>query len=110
MADINNKVYRNVKALAKSKDMKLADVEAQAGVTTGYLSRKGKRISVETLIKLANALGVSTDELLTKDYETELNEQLARHNLRDAILWIKDFHSREEVEAIVKKYLNGAYS
>ena len=61
-------IYLNVKRLSHKKGMKLSDIEDSIDVSTGYLSRgqkhRTKGISVATLIRLAEVLNVSVEDLL----------------------------------------------
>jgi transcriptional regulator with XRE-family HTH domain len=58
-------IYVNAKRLCKEQGKQLGEVENQAGLSKGYLSRtKYKTISVKKLIEIANILEVTIDELL----------------------------------------------
>ena len=65
----------NIYHLAKSKNIKIGDLESAAGVSAGYISRLNKADtktspSIEMLAVVADMLGVSLDALLYHDYES----------------------------------------
>lgn len=62
----------NIYYLAKSKGIKIRDLEAAAGISTGYLSRLAKEgnsatPSIEALVIFSDILKVSIDALVKKD-------------------------------------------
>ena len=93
--NINERIYRNVKALSKICGKNLKDIENEIGRTTGYLSRKNTKIDVETLIKLSEIFGVTNDELMNGDFEYELNRKVTMENLRVAVLAMRDFFAED---------------
>lgn len=65
----------NIYYLARQKGIKIGDLEADANVSTGYFSRLNKDDnktvpSIETLLLVADKLGVSVDALVHRDYST----------------------------------------
>lgn len=61
-------------AIAKEKGVKIGDLEKEAGVSTGYLSKLNKEEntsspSIELLVAAAQLLGVTIDMLVYSDYE-----------------------------------------
>ena len=62
--NIRERIYENTKALAKAKGLSMKEIEDAIGVTTGYLSKVSKRLSIDKIEKLVNVLGVSFAELL----------------------------------------------
>ena len=65
----------NIYYLARQKGIKIGDLEAEANVSTGYFSRLNKEDnktvpSIETLLLVADKLGVSVDALVRRDYAT----------------------------------------
>ena len=103
--DINEKIYRNVKALSKINGTDLKDVEKEIGNSAGYLSRKSTKISVEALIKLSEIFEVSADELMYSDFEHELQQKIAMDNLRDAVVAASAFFNREGILMFVQNAL-----
>lgn len=63
----------NIYQLAKERGMKLGDLEKNAGVSAGYLSRLNKDDSTATpsidfVASVAKALGVTVDAIINNDY------------------------------------------
>ena len=61
-------------AIAKEKGVKIGDLEKEAGVSTGYLSKLNKEEntsspSIELLVAAARLLGVTIDMLIYSEYE-----------------------------------------
>lgn len=72
------KVFSNLKILTKIKGVKIKDLEKQANLSTGYISRISCTESHNSLSKYlnlfvtaANMMHVSFEDLFFKDYETE---------------------------------------
>lgn len=64
----------NIYFLARKKGLKLGDMERQAGVSTGYISRLNKEDNstipgVDFVEAIARMLGVTVDALINYDYE-----------------------------------------
>ncbi|MBI2023593.1 helix-turn-helix transcriptional regulator [Candidatus Giovannonibacteria bacterium] len=67
MANISSKLGQNMKRIRTKKNMSQGDVARALEVDRGYISNieSGKKnLTLATIQKLANALGVSADELL----------------------------------------------
>lgn len=63
-------MLENIKAIAKRKQIPIGQLEQKAGVSTGYLSRQSSgtaRIDFGTIVKIAQILGVSMDDLVYKN-------------------------------------------
>jgi len=103
--NINEKIYRNVKALAKINGLDMKDVESKIGNSAGYLSRKNTKISVETLMKLSDIFGVTTDELMRGDFEHDLKQKIALDNLREAVKAASEFFVGDGIMMFVKNSL-----
>ena len=61
-------------AIAKEKGVKIGDLEKEANVSTGYLSKLNKEEntsspSIELLLAVARVLGVTIDMLIYSEYE-----------------------------------------
>ena len=67
--DMNERVFKNVKFLAKEKSIMLRDVEKHIGIAPGYISRR--KFSIDHICRLAEVLGVSVSDLVERDYEEE---------------------------------------
>ncbi len=68
----------NIYAIAKDKKIKIGDLEKEAGVSGGYISKLNKEDnkaipSIEILLSIAKVLGVSLDFLVSVNY-AELGE------------------------------------
>ena len=61
----------NMRAILAKKRLKVADVARETGLSKSTLTalyyERTKRPDIETLLKIANYLGVSIDELLTPE-------------------------------------------
>jgi transcriptional regulator with XRE-family HTH domain len=67
MANISSKLGQNMKRIRTKKSMSQGDIARALEVDRGYISNieSGKKnLTLATIQKLANALGVSADELL----------------------------------------------
>lgn len=73
MENFDKSIYvNNIRSLANAQNKKISDLEKLAEVSTGYISRIDKddssaALSVEALIKIADDLGVSLEDLLKFD-------------------------------------------
>ena len=66
---MNERVFKNVKFLAKEKGIMLRDVEKHIGIAPGTISRR--KFSIDHICGLAEVLGVSVSDLIERDYEEE---------------------------------------
>lgn len=67
MANISSKLGQNMKRIRTKKNMSQGDIARALEVDRGYISNieSGKKnLTLATIQKLANALGISADELL----------------------------------------------
>ncbi|OGE70900.1 MAG: DNA-binding protein [Candidatus Magasanikbacteria bacterium RIFCSPLOWO2_12_FULL_43_12] len=67
MANISSKLWQNMKRIRTKKNMSQGDIARALEVDRGYISNieSGKKnLTLATIQKLANALGISADELL----------------------------------------------
>lgn len=67
MPNISSKLGQNMKRIRTKKNMSQGDIARALEVDRGYISNieSGKKnLTLATIQKLANALGVSADELL----------------------------------------------
>ena len=71
-----SRLIRNIRILAKAKNIKIGVLEKDSGLSRGYLARleKNNDISpnIKTVCKIAEILGVSLDRLVYYDCATEL--------------------------------------
>lgn len=98
----------NIYHLAKSKNIKIGDLESAAGVSAGYISRLNKADtktspSIEMLAVAADMLGVSLDALLYHDYEAltptekymvDFLEKLQAKTVSHDQIWRRETYSR----------------
>ena len=103
--NINEKIYRNVKALCKiyGKDMK--EVETAVGKSAGYLSRKNTKVEVETLVKLAEIFKVTCEELISMDFEHELVLKEAIESLKNAVINAKQYYNEDGIMNVIRPLL-----
>ena len=71
---ISQRLYLNVKRLAKAKGLKMQDVEKAARLAIGYFARCNQNqnsTSIDTVYTLAKLFNVSIDDLISDAYERE---------------------------------------
>ena len=104
MIEFNKKLMMdNISVLLKRKVMKIGELESQANVSAGYLSRLAKdensKPSVELITKIAGILGVSMDVLLgcnlssqnpTEQYLFDFLQKLNKDTLENKLDWHKE--------------------
>lgn len=97
-------VFRNIRELLKSSDIKLGQIEKEAGCQAGYMSRLEKPESateptIEFLVTAAKMLGVSLDTLInttitsftaTELYMIRFLEKLIRDTEEDKLSWVNE--------------------
>lgn len=75
------KLINNIKVLAKRKDIQIGQLESQAGVSTGYLSRQASSASgmgIAVVAQMAQVLDVSLDDLVNVDLESDVSATEAK--------------------------------
>ncbi len=91
---------RNIKAIREAKNIKQIDVAKALDLDPSYyfrLEKRGDKLSIEQLEKIAGALGVSVLELMTGEtQEVENNENTERleRRVRELEKWLND---KEEI-------------
>ena len=108
--NINEKIYRNVKALAEINGIDMKDIEARIGRSVGWLSRKNSKIDAETLMKLASIFEISVDELLSGNFEEELNLKIALDNLRTAVIAAAKYFDKDSSLPSIDTYVRNVIS
>ena len=67
------RLFRNIHYLIKKRGVKIGDLETSSGVSTGYIARtmrdEKSKPGIEFVMKVAEELWVTTDELLRLDLE-----------------------------------------
>ena len=86
-------IGRNIRKFRQAKKLRLEDLAEKAGLSTNYVGalERGEKVpSLETLIKIINALGVSADmvmsDVIQTGYEVKnslLNEKLEKLSPED---------------------------
>ena len=73
-------LFSNIYHLLKVREIKVGELESYVGVSAGYISRINKEQStkpgLEFIIKVADKLGVTVDELLSVNFEGLTNTEL----------------------------------
>ena len=101
------KVYENIKAICKYRDIRIQDVEKEIFRNQGYLSRGN--ITAEELLKISQILDVSMDSLMTKDYDREISVMNILMLVRINVKTLKDFLAKDECMKELIKVLNEVY-
>lgn len=104
-AIIAERLYRNVKAICQTKNLKIGEIEKEAGMSVGYLSR-GKVVRIEMCESLADVLGVTLDNLLRRDYASEAEAEKARKRLAASVRNAKRYFGSRNVRSIVNDALD----
>ena len=70
---ISERIARNAKYLCHKQGKKLQDLEAEVGVSQGYLSRvKGRRIiPIDTAYEFAHSLNIDIESLMFRNFAKE---------------------------------------
>lgn len=93
-------LFKNIDFLIKNENRKIGEVEKEAGVSAGYISRTSKdgggKPGIEFIMNIANVLHVSIDTLLnvdisslttTEQYLLSFLEKLEQDTRRDLLSW-----------------------
>ena len=96
-------VFNNIEYLIKESNKKIGEVEKEAGVSTGYISRcskeDGPKPSIDFIVSVAAQLDVTVDALLndkfgdmnpTEAYVYKFIQKLIRDTQEDKLEWIKE--------------------
>ena len=100
-------MYKNIKTLCKFNHIKMNELEAQIGVSVGYLSKvgnKGKNLTVDKVSKTADILGTTVDDLLKRDFWKELKLPMTRSDFIDAYLALRKLIPKKEVLEILNAF------
>lgn len=74
-SDISQRLYLNVKRLAKEKGLKMMDIEKAAGLAIGYFARCNQCLNstcIDTVYTLAKLFNVSIDDLISDTHEKRM--------------------------------------
>ena len=105
--NINEKIYRNTKALCKINGQSLKEIEQQIGRNPGYLSRKSTKVDVETLMKLCDLLDVTPEELMNLDFEHELEIKETMEGLKLAVQKANQYFNKDGIMTFVGNAIKG---
>ena len=96
-------MFENIAYLLKKNDKKIGELESEAGVSAGYISRTSKdektKPGIEFIMNVADSLGVSVDTLLkvrlsdltpTEQYIISFVEKLIRDTKNDKLSWNRE--------------------
>lgn len=103
--EVKERIYENTKALSKIKRIPMAEIEEKIDVSTGYLSKASKKLSIEKVMRLANVLDVSIDELINGDFWEIYKKELAESELKEAVERAKRAMRGADVLEIVNRIL-----
>lgn len=103
--NIRERIYENTRALAKVKNLSMKEIEDEVGVSSGYLSKVSKHMSIEKIEKLSNVLGVSIGELTENDFLELYKKELAESELQKAVERAKKAMRGFDVLEIVNRIL-----
>lgn len=109
----NSKIlFDNIDFLIKSENRKIGEVESEAGVSAGYISRTskdgGSKPGIEFIMNIAKVLNVSIDTLLkidlsaltpTERYIMSFLEKLEKDTTNDSLPW-----ERKSAETFEESY------
>lgn len=102
--EISKKFAKNIKEIAKSKKLKLGEIEKNAGVTPGYLSRFDKNeneMRLDTALKFCKAVSMSFEEVMNYVPEIEVE-------WKDNKLYMK--RGKEVVAVFTKEELQASFA
>ena len=111
--EINKKLFlENISLLIKERELKVKDVEAEVGVSIGYISRISKddktKLSIDFCMNIANYFEMNLLDLLTTPYNkltatevylSQFIEKLRRKTNREQLSW-------EEIPLSEEIYVN----
>ena len=94
------KLMKNINFLIKRKNMKIGELEAELGVSTGYLSRISKHDNdsipnIDLIWKVAQKLEVSIDSLVGGEFESSNDNLLFIVNFLHSLIEDTDQHECE---------------
>ena len=106
-----NIMLNNISFLISKYDKKIGELEAEAGVSTGYISRisndEKAKPGIDFVVNVAKLLNVSLDVLLyielagltpTEEYLVSFLEKLGRDTMGDKLDW--DIETKEKLRCI----------
>ena len=78
--EITRKFAKNIREIAKSKKLKIGEIEKNVGVAVGYLSRldtNNHQMRIDIALKFCEAVGMGFEEVMNyePEYEVEWNNE-----------------------------------
>jgi len=102
------KLYFNAKAIAKMNGIRIDNLEHSCGMSNGYLSRvakSGKGLDIIKIHMIADFLGVTIDDLITKNYWEEYKSRIAEMEITEAVRKAKKAMRGCDVLEVVNRLL-----
>ena len=100
---VKERLFSNLSHLIKLQGKKIGELESDAGVSAGYISRMNKEVNskpgIDFIVKAADQLNVSIDTLLgvdltklsrTEKYTFDFIEKLIRETEAESLRWEKE--------------------
>ena len=101
-------LFDNIEYLIRTQDRKIGEVEAEAGVSAGYISRTNKesggKPGIDFIMNISEVLHVSIDTLLkvnissltpTESYLVSFLEKLTKDTIKDLLVW--EFETKDNL-------------
>ena len=107
-SDLNSKVCRNIRAIARMNDFPIGLLEKEIGKNPGFFSRKCI-VTPDIMDHVCNEFGVSVDELFRGDFERECEIQEGLDRLEEALNRLLAVMSRDALLKAVKQYVTDKY-
>lgn len=104
---MTDRIYKNVKALARINKKELGKIEKEAGLSVGYLSRRKKGLDIEKVANLADQFGLTIDELVNVDYAEKLKKDISKIMLKGAVEASMKALDSKEILIVVNEAMKG---
>jgi len=101
-------LHKNIKALCKYRGIRIQDVERGIYRTHGFLSR-GLMPSANELKKISEILTVSMDDLMTKDFESDISALNILMLMKINVENLKPLMTKDECMKELIRILNEVY-
>lgn len=100
-------IRRNFDYLIKSKGLKRGDVERGIGVCAGYFSRTKHGLNLAVAYKLSKYLGVSLDDLCSKDFYKQLLKKQLQKEKEEIEKRLSELEDSDDVKVKAEQFLRG---
>ena len=108
MAKEHSKLYENIKALCRYRDIRMQDIERGIYRQVGYLSR-GSVPSAEELNQIAKMLNVTMDDLMNKDFNAEISMMNILRLVEINLEQLRGFYTKDECIRELSRIVNEVY-